>query len=384
MNRHDAIIVGAGVFGTWTAWHLLRQGRKVLLLDAAGPAHVCASSGGETRMMRTAYGPDETYTRLAWDSLEDWRSLSGRSASPVFHPIGVLFLFARIEPYVTASIDVNKRLGIPIETLDHPTLARRYPQVVWDGVEIGLYEPDRGALMARRAVQTLQQEFIAAGGEYRQLGVLPPKTGKTLETIATVSGETLQADRFVFACGPWLPKVFPDLLGTRIFTTRQEVFYFQRQAGDMRFSPEQLPAWADFNGDDMYYGMPDFEGRGFKVAHDAHGAPFEPDTGDREATASGLAEVRAYMERRFPRMARQPLSATDVCQYENSSNGDLLVDRHPTCENVWLVGAGSGHGFKHGPAVGRYAAQLVTGQPQKIEPRFSLHSKATRQKRDVH
>jgi sarcosine oxidase len=384
MKRYDVIVVGAGVFGSWTAWHLLRQGRKVLLLDAFGPAHVRASSGGETRMLRTAYGPDEIYTRLAWSSIDDWRWLSERTGTPIFHPIGVVFFFPRVEPYVTQSVELHRRLGIPFQTLDRVALARRFPQVVWDGVEIAIFEPDRGALMARRAVQALAQEFQAAGGEYRQLAVLPPSTGTTLDAISAPNGETLHADRFVFACGPWLPKLFPDLLGGRIFTTRQEVFYFERPAGDARFAPAQMPAWADFNGGDIYYGMPDFEARGFKVAHDAHGPSFDPDTGDRQASAAGLAEVRRYMERRFPSMARQPLSATHVCQYENSSNGDLLIDRHPSCENVWLVGAGSGHGFKHGPAVGRYASALVLGNQQPIEPRLSLQSKGKEQKRDVH
>lgn len=384
MNRHDAIIVGAGVFGAWTAWHLLGQGRKVLLLDATGPAHVRASSGGESRMTRTAYGPDEVYTRMAWDSLEAWRWLSTRATPPIFQPFGVVFFFPRVESYVTQSLAVSERLGIPIEALDRAALSRRFPQVVWDDVEIGLFEPNRGALMARRAVQVLVREFQAAGGEYRQLSVLPPSCGETLDAVATASGETLYADRFVFACGPWMPKVFPDVLGSRIFPTRQEVFYFAPPPGDLRFAPGQLPGWADFNDGDIYYGMPDLEGRGFKVAHDAHGPPFDPDLGDRDLTGTALADVRTYLERRFPAMARQPLAASHVCQYENSSNGDLLIDRHPTCDNVWLVGAGSGHGFKHGPAVGRYAAQIVTGQPQQIEPRFSLQSKATQQKRGVH
>lgn len=383
-GRHDVIVIGAGVFGAWTAWHLLKQGRKVVLIDAWGPAHARASSGGESRMTRTAYGRDELYTRFAWESLEDWRWLSGRSGLPIFHPIGVVFFFPRIEPYVAQSIEVHKRLGIPLEALDRATLTRRFPQIVWDGVEIGLYEPTRGALMARRAVQTLVSEFVAAGGEYRQLAVLPPKVSASLDAVATSAGETLRAERFVFACGPWLPKVFPDLLGTRIFPTRQEVFFFAPEAGDTRFAPGQLPGWADFNEGDIYYGMPDLEARGVKVAHDTHGPPIDPDIGDRELTASALADVRAFMARRFPALARRPLVESRVCQYENSSNGDLLIDRHPTCENVWLVGAGSGHGFKHGPAVGRYAAELVAGQPQKIEPRFSLQSKATRQKRDVH
>jgi sarcosine oxidase len=382
--RADVIVVGAGVFGAWTAWHLRKLGRKVLLLDAWGPAHARASSGGESRITRTAYGGDEIYTRFAWDSLEDWRWLSSRASPPIFHPTGVVFFFPRIEPYVVDSIEAHKRLGIPVQTLDRAALAKRFPQIVWEGVEIGLYEPDRGALMARRAVQTLVQEFVAAGGEYRQVAVSPPQAAGAFESVTTLSGETLAAEQFVFACGPWLPKLFPEALGGRIFPTRQEVFFFAPAAGDASFAPGRLPCWADFNEGDIYYGLPDLEARGFKIAHDRHGAPIDPDVGDRQPSASALADVRAFMQRRFPALAQRPLAEARVCQYENSSNGDLLIDRHPHWNNVVLVGAGSGHGFKHGPAVGLYVARLMSGENAKVEPRFSLQSKAKQQHRDVH
>jgi sarcosine oxidase len=382
--KYDVIVVGAGVFGAWTAWHLLKAGRKVLLVDAYGPAHARASSGGESRMLRSAYGPDAVYTRFAWQSLGDWRWLSGKAGLPIFHPIGVLFWFQHVEPYVTQSIETHRQLKIPLETLDRAALTKRYPQVSWDGIEIALYEAKTGVLMARRAVQTLVKEFVTAGGEYSQVGIQPPAAGATLNALTTLDGSTLAAERFVFACGPWLPKVFPDILGNRIFPTRQEVFFFATEAGDARFEPAQLPGWADFNEGDIYYGMPDLEARGFKIAHDQHGPPIDPDSGDRIASTAGLADVREFMAKRFPILATRPLVESRVCQYENSSNGDLLIDRHPTLPNVWLVGAGSGHGFKHGPAVGNYAAQLVLGRLASVEPRFSLQSKATQQKRDVH
>jgi monomeric sarcosine oxidase len=383
-GRRDVIVIGAGVLGAWTAWHLLKLGRKVLLLDAWGPAHARASSGGESRMTRTVYGRDEIYTRFAWESLDEWRWLSGRSGLPIFHPAGVVFFFGRPEAYATQAIEVHQRLGIPLEVLDRAALAKRFPQIAWDGVEFGLHEPDRGILMARRAVQTLVQEFVAAGGEYRQAAILPPQPDASFDSIRTSDGEALSATRFVFACGPWLPKIFPETLGQRIFPTRQEVFFFAPEAGDTRFSPAHLPGWADFNDGDIFYGMPDLEARGFKVAHDRHGPPIDPDAGDRMPSPQLIAEVREYMKRRFPAVADRPLVEARVCQYENSSNGDLLIDRHPQWENVVLVGAGSGHGFKHGPAVGRYAAQLAMGTNKNIEPRFSLQSKAAQQRRDVH
>jgi len=162
------------------------------------------------------------------------------------------------------------------------------------------------------------------------------------------------------------------------------VFFFAPENGDDRFSPGRLPGWADFNEGDIYYGFPDLEGRGFKIAHDEHGERFDPDTGDRRPSALGIEDVRAYLARRFPSLPARPPVESRVCQYENSSNGDLLIDRHPIWSNAFLVGAGSGHGFKHGPAVGRYAADLLAGRLAKPEPRFSLATKGVSQRREVH
>ncbi|HKR24527.1 MAG TPA: FAD-dependent oxidoreductase [Allosphingosinicella sp.] len=381
----DAVVVGAGVFGAWTAKRLQEAGQRVLLLDAWGPAHARASSGGESRMTRAGYGADAVYTRMAWESLADWRRLSERSGLPIFHQTGVLFFAPAIDDYFQQSIAVHRRLGFPIEVLDGAMLRRRFPMIDFTGIDAGLYEPGFGALMARRAVQTLVAEFVRDGGSYEQ-GMIPPirpQSGPLL-SLMTADRALIPASRFVFACGPWLGRVFPDLLGRRIFPTRQEVFFFAPEAGDTRYRPGALPGWADFNGGDIYYGFPDLEGRGFKIAHDAHGPPIDPDTGDRIASAQALADVRAFMARRFPALAGRPLSEARVCQYENSSNGDFLIDRHPQWQNVVLVGGGSGHGFKHGPAVGRYAADLLLGRLAAPEPRFSLATKAEQAARAVH
>jgi glycine/D-amino acid oxidase-like deaminating enzyme len=233
-------------------------------------------------------------------------------------------------------------------------------------------------------VQTLLRQFVKAGGEYRVAAVKPPNASRPLDAVELGDGSSLSAANYVFACGPWLPKLFPRLLGPRIFVTRQEVFFFAPPAGEARFTAGALPGWADFNNGDIFYGMPDLESRGFKVAHDKHGPPIDPDRGDRVASPGALADARAYLARRFPALAGAPLNEERVCQYENSSNGDLLIDRLPDSPNAFLVGAGSGHGFKHGPEVGRYAAELVTDKLKKPEPRFGLATKSERQDRAVH
>jgi sarcosine oxidase len=380
----DSIVIGAGVFGAWTAWHLRKAGQRVLLLDAYGAANARASSGGESRLTRGSYGADEVYTRMAFDSLAQWKWLSDLAGLPVFHPSGILFFFQKREPYVDQSLEVHTRLKLPTTVLDRAALAQRWPQANWQDIELGLFEPEFGVLMARRAVQTLLKQFLKAGGEYRIGAVKPPDASKPLAAVELSDGTTLSAANYVFACGPWLPKVFPRLLGPRIFVTRQEVFFFGTPAGDARFALGSFPGWADFNDGDIFYGMPDIETRGFKVAHDKHGMPTDPDRGDRQASPGALADARAYLTKRFPALANAPLNEERVCQYENSSNGDLLIDRHPTANNVLLVGAGSGHGFKHGPEVGRYASELLLGRLRKVEPRFSLETKAESQNRAVH
>lgn len=377
-------VIGAGVFGAWTAHHLQQQGYPVTLIDAWGAAHSRASSGGESRLTRAAYGKDAIYTRMAAESLPQWKALSAVAGLPVLIQCGVLFFFPTEEPYVEDSIAAHKQLGLPTEVLQQPDMARRFPMINFDGISVGLYEPDFGALMARRSVLTLVERFVKAGGDYtRGLVEAPALGGTRLHEIKLSSGERIRADRFVFAAGPWLPKLFPEVIGPRILPTRQEVFYFAPPAGDRRFVPGMMPGWADFNGGDIFYGFPDLETRGVKFAHDAHGVEVDPDTQSRRPTATALAEVVAFRDRRFPLLKGAPLTGAEVCQYENSSNGDFLIDLHPEWPNVLLLGGGSGHGFKHGPEVGRYAAGrlLATREP---EPRFSLSTKSKEHHREVH
>jgi len=377
-RSYDVVVVGAGVFGIWTAYKLHMAGRRVAVVDAVGPAHSRASSGGESRVTRCGYGDKEIYSEWAWRSIGDWHALSARSGLPVFHPMGVLWLHAQPSPLVEASARVLSRKNIPFNLLAASELRRRYPVMRVVDDEAGFLEPSGGALMARRAVQTLATELKASGVTFLSGEVSPIRQEQgergALPAVMTRSGERIDAEQFVFACGPWLDQVCPEAMANRLFVTRQEVFFFSVDAG----ATGDLPVWADL----PFYGLPSLEGRGFKVADDTHGPPVDPNTADRRASAAGEEAARAFLARRFPSLAKAPLSETRVCQYENSSNGDLVIDRHPGLDNAWIVGCGSGHGFKHGPAVGRHVAELVTGAAKPREP-FLLASKERRQDRGV-
>jgi monomeric sarcosine oxidase len=384
VETYDTAVIGAGVFGAWTAFSLQQSGTRVALVDAYGAANTRASSGGETRVIRMGYGADEIYTRWAMRSLTLWQEFFDRTGQPLFQRTGVLWMAHDEDAYVAAIERTLKSSGVEIEKWSRASLTERYPQIDFGPVTWAIFEPLSGVLLARRAVQSLVQEAVRGGVNYFNEAVMTP-VGPTdnarLEFVITSSGRRIFADSFVFACGPWMAKLFPDLLGDLIHPTRQEVFFFGVPAGDRRFAPPLMPVWLDFH--ELIYTIPDIEGRGFKVAIDRHVPQCDPDRMERIATAEVLKEVRDYLSLRVPALKDAPVLETRVCQYENTSNGDFLIDRHPAFANVWLVGGGSGHGFKHGPAVGEYVSARVAGDVGHIEPRFTLATKENVRQRAV-
>ena len=382
--NYEIAVVGAGVFGAWTAYQLRRQGATVLLLDAYGPGNSRASSGGESRVIRLGYGPDEIYSRSAQRSLRLWQQLFDQHEhwSNLFQMTGVLWLAHEQDKYCEAILRILQQLGAKYERLGRDDLVQRFPQLEPGPVAWGILEPEAGVLMARRAVQAVVAHARANGVDYHEEAIVSPHPVQNkLHSIQTTSGKEIVAEHFVFACGPWLPKLFPDVLGELIHVTRQEIFFFGVPPGDENFNRGKLPVWIDFN--DLVYAIPNLDSRGFKFAIDAHGPEFDPDTGERVVSASGLQSVREYLAQRVPLLANAPVTETRVCQYENTSNGDFLIDRHPMFENVWLVGGGSGHGFKHGPTVGEYVVKMMSGEGI-AEPRFSLASKQKVRERKVY
>lgn len=383
MKTYDFAIIGAGVFGAWTAHFLRQSGASVALLDAYGPANSRASSGGETRVIRMGYGPDELYTRWAMRSLPIWRDFAARTEREIFRQTGVLWLSSDADEYLKSLCRVLKQAGVAREELKADEIARRWPQLRFSDVTWGVLEPNSGLLLAREAVQMLVKELAANGVECISFAANTPAGNGVVTTIRSTSGESISAGIFIFCCGPWLPKIFPELLGARIFPTRQEVFFLGPPAGSADFRPPKMPVWLHRTHAGLPYALPDIEGRGFKIAFDRHGDRFDPDTGMRVVAESSVDYLRAYLREHIPQLEHAPVLETRVCQYENTWNGDFLIDRHPEFENVWIAGGGSGHGFKHGPALGEYlSGRILHGTPG--EPRFSLAAKQTAQNRAIY
>jgi len=376
----DVAVIGAGVFGAWTAWHFAKRRQGGVLIDAYGPANARASSGGVTGNIRMGYGADELYTLWSQKSLEQWKKFFEATKAPLFHETGVLWLGGEDDSQLRQTSATLRRCRVRFEEFDRTALEAKYPQVSFEDVKTGIFEPHSGILMARRAVAALVEDALRLGVQYCSAQILKPAGSGRLEQVVTSQGERIGAEHFVFACGAWLGKIFPEVLGARIFPTRQEVFFFGIPGGDTRFVAPALPTW--LFQEDLFYGMPDIESRGLKIAYDGHGELIDPDTQSRIVMPVSRERARAYVERRFPALKDAPVVETRVCQYENTSNGDFLIDQHPGMENVWFVGGGSGHGFKHGPALGEYVTGRLLDRAEP-EPRFSLATKARTQNRAV-
>jgi len=319
--------------------------------------------------MRGTYGPDQPYTEIAARSLALWAKYERRWKRQFLHRSGVLWMASgRGDAFERGSAKMLKSAKIPFRELSSQQMRRRWPQINFEGIERGIFEPECGYLDARASCQHVVDAFVAAGGQYKQVAVASEEPEDTpLRSLRLSDRSQLRADKYVFACGPWMGKLFPQAVGQLVKATKQDVFFFGPPAGDNRFSEQQLPVWADHRGH-FRYGIPGSDRRGFKIADDTRGPDFDPTCGERLVSPETLKDAREYVAFRFPAMKGAPLIETRVCQYEQTLDGGFIVDRHPKSEDLWLLGGGSGHGFKHGPAVGEMMARLILrdGSPDAL------------------
>jgi glycine/D-amino acid oxidase-like deaminating enzyme len=347
------------------------MGAKVTLLDGWGPGNSRSSSGGETRLIRGLYGADRIYVEWVGRALELWIENQERWKTMLYRRTGLLWMFVKDDEYARQSLPLAREYGLRVDRLERSEAERRFPQISFDGVKTLYFEHEAGYLKARQACQTVCEEFVREGGTFLQRAAKPGGIrSESMKELELADGGRLQADHYVFACGPWLGQIFPDVLGKAIRPTRQEIFFFGAPSGDGRFAPDKFPGWIDFD-ERLFYGFPDVDQRGVKIADDTRGEDFDPSSGDRSPTPEGIGRARKFLARRFPALKSAPLLEARVCQYENSPDGHLIADRHPAAGNVWIVGGGSGHGFKLSPALGEHVARCVLDSA-KPEPMFSI------------
>ena len=364
----DVIVIGAGAFGGWTAYYLATMGVKVTLVDAYGPGNSRATSGDETRGVRTSYGDKGIWAELwmGWanQAIDRWTKFDaewGREMKVrLFFNTGDFIFRARTEPFIERNQELWKKLGIPFKVVKVEEVARDYPVFDLKGITVATFEPRAGVVRARRACEVVAEAFRQSGGQvslgYASLG---DRTGNRLQNITTAGpAATLTAGTYVFALGPWLPKLFPELMEPRIRTPLGYVHYFGTPPGDDRFTFPNLPSY-NFPGVTGWPALPP-DNRGFRVRWRGD-TPTDPDVSQRVFDRKKDKLARDFVTQRFPLLQRAPLLETRACHYEFSASRNFIIDRHPDLENVWFAGGGSAEAFKMGPVLGEYIASRVAG-----------------------
>ena len=358
----EVVIVGAGTFGASLAWWLARAGESVTLVDQFAPGDQRASSGGETRLLRCSHGRDVEYTVMARRARTLWRELEQESGEDLFVECGLAWFAHREGGWETASEATLAEHGIPVVHLDVAEAADLYPSFRGDDLAFVLLEPEAGVLRAQRAIRTLVTQAVARGARLKRGRARPDGARVVLDESTRLEG-----DAVVWACGAWLASLFGELVPLTI--TRQEVLFFD---GGPVWRAPHLPAWVDY--DRATYGTGDLDALGVKAAIDVEGPRLDPDAelSDEPTTES---EVRSYLRERFPALESAPLVESRSCRYELTRDTHFIAARHPVHPTVWLVGGGSGHGFKHGPAMAERLAAALAGR-ESLPARFALGDRA--------
>lgn len=362
----DVVVVGAGTFGMWTALNLRRLGASVTVVDLYGPANSRQTSGGETRGVRSSYGDRPhglLWARWAREAIRRWLAWDeehGQRYLPrLFFQTGDLILRSEMEPYLEDTQASWEALGVPYEVLSPAEVRYRWPWIRVDQVGVAYLEPDAGVVRARRAIESVAEVFRREGGRLA-IGRAAPgrRTGNRLQEVAVEHGDSLTAERFVFACGPWFPKVFPALMAKRLRIPIGHTFYFGVPPGDTRFMYPSMPSYAVPG----CTGWPALTGdhRGFRVRTGGR-PPEDPDYSDRWIGPEYHQQPRQVLADYFPALLGAPIMETRACHYESSVDRNLIIDHHPDFSNVWLAGGGSAEAFKFGPVLGEYVARRVMG-----------------------
>jgi glycine/D-amino acid oxidase-like deaminating enzyme len=358
----SAIVVGAGVFGSAVAHRLAGAGWEVTLVDAEEPGHERATSTDESRLLRACHGADEWHTRSARRARELWRELEAETGVEVYVEAGMAWLARDEASWEADSERVLTALDVPTERLEPAAAAERlFPDLAIDDLAYVLLEPEAGILRGQRATRTLAGAAGHRGAHFVR-GHAEPEGARV-----RIGDRVLEADHVVWACGPWLAKLFPAVVQLRV--TRQDALYF---GASEAWRTPGVPGWVDYKG--AFYGLGDLDGRGVKACTDVPGPPFDPDTGDRELDPAAEKHVRGYIRRRFPTLAAAPLAGHRRCQYELTGDNRFIAAPHPEHASVWLLGGGSGHGFKHAPALAELMERWLTGAAPP-ETMFGLHDR---------
>jgi sarcosine oxidase len=374
--RGEVIVVGLGAMGVAVSWQLARRGVRVMAFDRYTPPHDGGSTHGESRITRLAVGEGEEYVSLVQRSHQLWREIEGQSHETLLTQTGGVVIGEPDGDFLKRTREIAVRRGIAHESLDGPELRRRFPMFRASESAGAYYEPAAGYVRPEKAVAAQLRLAANAGARLRPAEPVLEWSASAHGVRVRTEGGVHDADQLVLCPGPWIGHLFPEGRG-HFAVYRQLLFWFPIIAEPPGLDEMPVFVW-DFGGArtgfvhlDGFYGFPPLAGSagGVKVATEQFEQTTEPDGAQHPATPQEAAHMhRDVIGARLPWLGSIPLRAAS-CLYTSTRGSRFVIDRHPEHQNVTIVSACSGHGFKHSPAVGEAVAQWLTGQSPEIDLR---------------
>ncbi|KAM7088640.1 peroxisomal sarcosine oxidase [Ciconia maguari] len=359
---YDAIVIGAGIQGSFTAYHLAQRHRETLLLEQFILPHSRGSSHGQSRITRTAY-PREPYARMMPDSFHLWQRLEVEAGTSLYRRMGLVVLGPAGDPELEGC---RRSLGAG-EVLDATVLAQRFPGLQLHAGEVAVWDGTGGVLFADRALRAVQDVFRRLGGTLRDgEKVLRIEPGAVL-TVTTTTG-VYRAPRLIITAGAWTGALVAPLgLCLPLQPLRIDVCYWREKEPGSPSAGRAGPCFMALGLSQAphgIYGLPALEYPGLVKMCYHHGSPVDPEERDRAppgAPRPDVAILSSFISSYLPGLEPWP-AVVETCLYTNTPDEDFILDRHPKFSNI-IIGAGfSGHGFKLAPVVGKLLCELSLGE----------------------
>ncbi|XP_075760649.1 peroxisomal sarcosine oxidase isoform X2 [Pelodiscus sinensis] len=369
-SLYDTIVVGAGIQGSFAAYHLAKRGQETLLLEQFPLPHSRGSSHGQSRIIRRAY-PQEHYALMMAESYQLWERLEAEAGTRLYRQTGMLVLGADTDPEFQRYCQSLERHGVPGERLTPEALCGRFPGIRPHGGEAAVSDGTAGILHADRALRAVQDAFRRCGGALRDGHKVTDIKPGVVVTVTT-SGGVYRAKSLVITAGPWTNQLLAPLgLQLPLQTLRINICYWPEKVPGAYGLSAHFPCFLALRTSQAQhhiFGLPSSEYPGLVKICYHWGSPADPEERDRAPEASADVQIlRDFVSKYLPGLVPEP-AVVEHCMYTNTPDEDFILDRHPTFSNI-VIGAGfSGHGFKLAPVVGRLLSQLSAGE----EPSYTM------------
>ena len=352
---YDAIVIGAGIMGSATAYYLAKAGASTLVLEQFSRGHTFGSSHGDNRIIRLIY-EKQFYTELMKYAYAEWRELEKVSGADLLFTTGSVVIGPEGHNYLRDMGTSLDAAGVESEWWDQRQLSDRFPQFrIGNGVDV-LWQKDTGFLYASACVLTYLQLAEAYGAAVREDTPVIEINWQGTHPEVITKGERFQGKKVIVTAGGWTGQILSEL-NLPLTVTRQQVVYYRPTDASL-FQRGRFPIFLDVTWSEVLYGFPVFGREGVKVARHGMGQPVSPDTCDRTPDPEYIEHLRSFMRERIPDAAGEALFA-QVCLYTETPDEDFIIDTHPDCANLVLATGFSGHGFKFASLVGRMLSEIA-------------------------